>query len=1440
MSRLLTERCRGCVDYIKDNQQLVTCKECQGRFHVGCVDPSTTYKGQTVVKANSPDWTCYKCTTCDGCWQHDITYGAHTHVAPKSVTTRDGGDSVNLCTMCVTAYDAERFCPACAHTWNDVHYQKVKRQLKAESKRIKGCKRKRTDLYEAMEELEMDRTDPVEASWYNPDSPVWGYTAGTMLGCDGCNLWVHAGCGGLSQDEYDKTSSGKHDIYSTEFLCRGCCKRRTQEIIDKLEQEDKMYLFAIPVTEQMAPTYHDIIKNPMDLQTMAKRAKRAEDLNYAWVRENFELMVLNALTFNPFHSKVWNEAKRYYHDCMKEVFSVIGKGAPPGIYAKLVLEAFRQADLEKKKEEQRLEQDENTEKKDLVAGAQVANVTLPPMRDPLDQQSCISFQEVKLKPLEAHFGSWMECCFTCGSSGAMDTMLFCVDCGEAFHSFCAGVPIHSMHPSSVSGWRCPNCKVCEISGEVPQDETKMLFCEMCDRAFMCDLLDPPLSCAPPGLWVCGQCVDCKTCGNSSEAKGASLKHWSRDPQKCYRCGGCKGLVKEQTKIAKCVVCSCIWRKDDDDVAKCSTCAGRVHSDCDPVAEEFLLQRSLSSGRGGGTKKYCCPLCRRKEIHQPVLPGDLRKYVQESVWSAVLESDLAQPDSEFSIVEVYEKLTDSIDWRLREMSRQEYTTLIKEAVQMLGVIDQRKISSFDLVTACKTYRIDLPLWMAQRAARFMQSNKCCMVGKLQGDMTELPIESLVAIAKMAAAFLKVSCRALGLPSKKAVETYARMTALLIPPDECGMVGNPIDLVVVDGSFELIQNEEWSRDLEPQVLEAAKADPVLAGLFKSRAQKVVQNRKAPVDSFSYQTASPVCGWNRHIDPDDEENRWADPRACCLCRTCGDDDADGSVAPTADSLIIPHVGRLLPMSHGHWVHTSCALWSSEVYEAPGGGTINAMEKARSRGSQLKCFGCNRSGATVGCFKTNCSRNFHFPCAKACGGVFTVKQQMFCSEHQDSATDILERESIEQMKTLIIAEEKKVGVDKEPGDPNENLSCSRVGALVVQTLGEIEQKIDGFHNERYIMPNGYCATRIFWSGRTPKSRTVYICKIEMSANGNAVFVIIPGDDPSAIIRSKSVVEAYSLLTQRVAKANEGFFNGREIMHSKLPAIRGSTKKAFGLNGPQFFGFGLHHIRKILESLPGIEAVVAPLNEASPSYRFSYFQPSKDVIMDLQRKRAAVQAEKALENSSGSARTEGIKAMTRSGGSGRITRALVRSAVGEDDRPALGKQTDAEAKADRESNQVKYAALKAVPLTQRLAARRSHIHGWGLFTKVDIKKDGMIIEYMGEVVRQCIADKREKGYETLGIGSCYMFRLDLQRIVDATMIGCMARFMNHCCKNNAYAKVIGVDATMGMPADKKIVVFANRDINAGEEITYDYKFPVEDGSLRCTCGAPNCIGRMN
>lgn len=252
-----------------------------------------------------------------------------------------------------------------------------------------------------------------------------------------------------------------------------------------------------------------------------------------------------------------------------------------------------------------------------------------------------------------------------------------------------------------------------------------------------------------------------------------------------------------------------------------------------------------------------------------------------------------------------------------------------------------------------------------------------------------------------------------------------------------------------------------------------------------------------------------------------------------------------------------------------------------------------------------------------------------------------------------------------------------------------------------------------------------------------------------------------------------------------------------------------------KFFGFGLDHIRKRLEASPGVEAVVAPLSSNSPMYSFCFMHPEVEAVLALQRKRAAANAERELENSSGCARTEGIKAVARCGGSGRITRVLVRSAeeVGDILNTSAKKGGDEKATTDRNIYQLKYRRMKNIPIDQRLVARRSHIHGWGLFTKLDIAKDEPIVEYMGEIIRQPISDQRERAYDVSGEGSCYMFRLDLHRIVDATKIGCMARFMNHSCDPNAYAKIILVDTEQGQ--DKKIVVFAKRSIVAGEEVTY-------------------------
>nr|XP_046160250.1 histone-lysine N-methyltransferase SETD1A-like [Oncorhynchus gorbuscha] len=140
----------------------------------------------------------------------------------------------------------------------------------------------------------------------------------------------------------------------------------------------------------------------------------------------------------------------------------------------------------------------------------------------------------------------------------------------------------------------------------------------------------------------------------------------------------------------------------------------------------------------------------------------------------------------------------------------------------------------------------------------------------------------------------------------------------------------------------------------------------------------------------------------------------------------------------------------------------------------------------------------------------------------------------------------------------------------------------------------------------------------------------------------------------------------------------------------------------------------------------------------------------------------------------------------------------------------------------------------KKLRFGRSRIHEWGLFTMEPIAADEMVIEYVGQNIRQMVADNREKRYAQQGIGSSYLFRVDHDTIIDATKLGNLARFINHCCTPNCYAKVITIES------QKKIVIYSKQAIGMNEEITYDYKFPLEENKIPCLCGTENCRGTLN
>ena len=105
------------------------------------------------------------------------------------------------------------------------------------------------------------------------------------------------------------------------------------------------------------------------------------------------------------------------------------------------------------------------------------------------------------------------------------------------------------------------------------------------------------------------------------------------------------------------------------------------------------------------------------------------------------------------------------------------------------------------------------------------------------------------------------------------------------------------------------------------------------------------------------------------------------------------------------------------------------------------------------------------------------------------------------------------------------------------------------------------------------------------------------------------------------------------------------------------------------------------------------------------------------------------------------------------------------------------------------------------------------------------------------MAEAREIQYRRYGYGDDYIFRVDADILVDATMRGGLARYANHCCEPNCYTRII----TAG--GKKRIVLYSKERIELGEEITYDYQFDLEEDrsqAIPCCCGSRKCRGFLN
>jgi uncharacterized protein len=133
---------------------------------------------------------------------------------------------------------------------------------------------------------------------------------------------------------------------------------------------------------------------------------------------------------------------------------------------------------------------------------------------------------------------------------------------------------------------------------------------------------------------------------------------------------------------------------------------------------------------------------------------------------------------------------------------------------------------------------------------------------------------------------------------------------------------------------------------------------------------------------------------------------------------------------------------------------------------------------------------------------------------------------------------------------------------------------------------------------------------------------------------------------------------------------------------------------------------------------------------------------------------------------------------------------------------------------------------------RGSEIHGRGVYATRFIPKETRIIEYVGEWIDKEESERRAlsqhgKSLKT-GDAAVYIFTLSKKYDIDGNVPWNTARLINHSCEPNCEAWNIG----------QRIYIYSLRDIEAGEELTFDYGFDIECWEDHpCRCGRDQCVG---
>uniref|UniRef100_A0A3P9MAH3 Uncharacterized protein n=1 Tax=Oryzias latipes TaxID=8090 RepID=A0A3P9MAH3_ORYLA len=137
--------------------------------------------------------------------------------------------------------------------------------------------------------------------------------------------------------------------------------------------------------------------------------------------------------------------------------------------------------------------------------------------------------------------------------------------------------------------------------------------------------------------------------------------------------------------------------------------------------------------------------------------------------------------------------------------------------------------------------------------------------------------------------------------------------------------------------------------------------------------------------------------------------------------------------------------------------------------------------------------------------------------------------------------------------------------------------------------------------------------------------------------------------------------------------------------------------------------------------------------------------------------------------------------------------------------------------------------LRVRLQLFRTEKMGWGVRALQDVPQGAFVCEYVGEIIRDTEADKRES--------DSFLFTLDNKvgdtHCIDAKSFGNIGRFLNHLCEPNLLAvRVFTTHQDLRFP---RIAFFSSRPIRAGEIDYGENYWRVKSKYFSCQCGSVKC-----